>query len=130
MKTSDVVRNFENGSLYTILNKKELTNGEWNPHKKFAGVSLKNLAVSSDSGGRVSCHLVRVEPGCELSLHSHENNLEIHEVISGSGTLKLGGNNYEYRSGSLSVIPDGAEHEVIAGPEGLYILAKFIPALI
>ncbi len=130
MKTSDVANNFENGSLFTILNKKELSEGEWNPHQKFAGVSLKNLAVSSDSGGRVSCHLVRVEPGYKLSLHSHENNMEIHEVISGSGTLKLGGNNYEYKSGSVAVIPEGLEHEIIAGSEGMYILAKFIPAIV
>ncbi len=35
---------------------------------------------------QLSCHLVKINPECEIGDHIHENNLEIHEIIYGSGT--------------------------------------------
>lgn len=101
----------------------------WNPHAKFKGVSMKNLLTGKDTGGRLSCHIVRVEPGCVLDTHAHAGKLEIHEVIGGKGTLLLDGREFEYTEGAMGVIPDGTPHKVVAGEEGLCLLAKFTPAL-
>jgi len=43
----------------------------WNPHPKFAGVSLKHLVMGKDTGGRLSLHHVRLDPGCAIGDHTH-----------------------------------------------------------
>ncbi len=34
-----------------------------------------------------------------------------------------------YEAGVISILPIGMPHEVIAGEDGLYLFAKFMPAL-
>ena len=98
-------------------------------HKSFEGVSLKLLVSGEKTGNALSLHLVRVEPDCALDSHTHPDNLEIHEVISGEGIAEIGTNTGEYRSGTVGVIPQGTVHKVTAGESGLYMLAVFSPAL-
>ena len=42
----------------------------------------------------------------------------------------LENNKYEYAQGTITIIPAGSSHKVVAGEDGLYILAKFTPALL
>ena len=130
MKSVEIIGNFEAGNLFTTSNLKALSTVDWIPHKTFKGVALKHLVLSSDTANEISCHLVRIEPECEIGIHTHENNLEIHEVISGTGSLMLDKIDYEYSPGNISVIPKSVIHKVKAGKDGLYLLAKFIPALV
>jgi quercetin dioxygenase-like cupin family protein len=130
MNTPEIVNNFENGKLFSLENLKSLRNTEWNPHKTFQGVALKHLITSVDTNNEISYHLVRVEPGCEIGLHTHESSMEIHEVISGNGSILLEDREYEYISGNITIIPKNKIHKVTAGKDGLYLLAKFIPALL
>lgn len=116
---------FENGKITTLEKTIESETIAWNNHPTFAGVSLKHLIKGQDTNNQLSCHLVRVEPHC-----IHDGILEIHEVIDGSGTLFLDKSEVTYNIGSLSVIPANTKHKVIAGDDGLYILAKFSPALL
>ena len=121
---------FENGKITTLEKTIESETIAWNNHPTFAGVSLKHLVKGKDTNNQLSCHLVRVEPHCILDTHIHNGILEIHEVIDGSGTLFLDKSEVTYNIGSLSVIPADTKHKVIAGDQGLYILAKFSPALL
>ena len=102
----------------------------WNAHPSFAGVALKHLVTGTDTDGALSCHLVRIDPGCRLASHVHAGQWELHEVVCGSGTAGLDGKDMEYRPGVIAVIPKGAPHEVTAGEEGLCLFAKFFPALV
>ncbi len=43
----------------------------WNPHASFAGVALKHLITGAQTGGRLNCHLVRIDPGCIAGDHCH-----------------------------------------------------------
>jgi len=121
---------FETGNVYGIDFADSSTDNAFIPHKVFPGVSLKHLVRGKMTGNRLSCHLVRVEPGCVLDTHTHPEQAEVHEVICGDGVCELGGRVLEYRPGVVAVIPDGAEHRVTAGADGIYILAKFTPALL
>ncbi|SHN72193.1 cupin domain-containing protein [Desulfovibrio litoralis] len=103
---------------------------EFIPHKNFKGVFLKHLVKGESTENQLSCHLVRIEPFCTLDLHVHENNLEIHEVIAGDGMCKILDNQVEYKIGTIGIIPANVKHSVTAGKDGLYILAKFSPALL
>ncbi len=92
-------------------------------------VSLKHFLTSADSGGVFSYHLVRIAPGCEIGWHAHAQQLETHEVIAGSGVCICAGREMPYESGVIAVLPAGVPHKVSADADGLYLFAKFIPAL-
>lgn len=124
-----IFEKFENGSLF--LNKKTVDLGSiaWSPHAKFEGVALKHLITAKDTNGAFSYHLVRIAPKKKIGLHCHETQLETHEVMAGCGTCNTQGQTLNYQVGNIAVLPAGIEHEVIASDEGLFLFAKFLPAL-
>ncbi len=101
----------------------------WNPHAKFPGVALRHLVIGSDTGGRISLHHVRIDPGCAIGDHTHPGMVEIHEVIAGNGTCTVGTKEIRYVPGKLGVIPADTVHRVVAGDNEMLLLATFSPAL-
>lgn len=115
----------------TFPNRNETIDGlPWNEHPKFRGVFLKHLIGGADTEGKLSCHIVRIDPCCVLQEHVHENQWELHEVIDGDGVLLAYGGKTSYYPGQIAVMPKGTLHEVAAGEGGLVLLAKFFPALL
>ncbi|MBP3234628.1 MAG: cupin domain-containing protein [Eubacterium sp.] len=101
----------------------------WSKHPTFEGVELKNILTSAETGGAYSYHLVRIAPGKSILDHIHDPQLETHEVIAGIGYALNDGAKIQYEPGIISVMPAKVHHEVHAGDEGLYLFAKFMPAL-
>ena len=102
----------------------------WTKHTSFEGVELKHIITSKQTGGQFSFHLVRIAPNKKIGRHIHEAQLETHEVISGSGVCIHGQTEIRYEPGVISIFPIAAPHEVLAGGTGLYLFAKFFPALV
>jgi quercetin dioxygenase-like cupin family protein len=102
----------------------------WNPHASFKGVYLKHLIAGKDTGDRLSLHIVKIEPGCVLDTHLHDGKIEIHEVVAGSGKMYLDGKEMDYSQGKICIIPANTPHKVVAGKEGMYLLATFTPSLL
>lgn len=114
-----------------------LTNGvlsfaeiPWTKHASFEGVELKHIVTSAQTNGEFSYHLVRIAPNMRIGLHVHQDQLETHEVISGKGVCRFDNAEIEYEPGIITILPKAVPHEVNAGSEGLYLFAKFIPALV
>ena len=101
----------------------------WSQHPAFEGVELKHIITAKDTDGKFSYHLVRIAPNKSIGNHIHETQLETHEVIAGSGVCVNGGKEIVYQVGTISILPAGLPHEVNAGADGLYLFAKFMPAL-
>lgn len=101
----------------------------WSKHPAFEGVELKHIITSERTDGQFSYHLVRIAPNKKIGNHIHEKQLETHEVISGTGVCVNDGVELPYEAGIISIFPIGVPHEVIAGDGGLYLFAKFMPAL-
>jgi quercetin dioxygenase-like cupin family protein len=101
----------------------------WSKHPTFEGVELKHILTSAETGGAYSYHLVRIAPGKSILDHIHDPQLETHEVIAGIGYALNDGVKIQYEPGIISVMPAKVHHEVHAGDEGLYLFAKFMPAL-
>ncbi len=101
----------------------------WSKHPTFAGVELKHILTSKETGGAYSFHLVRIAPNKAILDHIHDPQLETHEVIAGSGTCVNDGHEIQYVPGVISIMPSKVHHEVRAGENGLYLFAKFMPAL-
>lgn len=89
----------------------------------------QNLVTAKDTDGKFSYHLVRIAPNYSIGNHTHEVQLETHEVIAGSGKCINASSAISYEPGTISIMSAGVPHEVIAGSEGLYLFAKFMPAL-
>ncbi|PKL69309.1 MAG: cupin [Methanomicrobiales archaeon HGW-Methanomicrobiales-1] len=102
----------------------------WNPHPKFAGVSLKHFVTGKDTGGRLSLHHVRIDPGCTIGDHAHAGQIEIHDVIAGNGTCTLESSVIPYAPGIVGVMPADRVHRINAGDGGLLLLATFSPPLV
>lgn len=115
-----------------FLPDKSVTTGSlpWNPHPKYSGVSLRHLATGSDTGGRMSLHHVRIDPGCSIGEHAHNNQVETHDVLEGTGTCTLEGKKIAYAPGALGVMPADRVHRVDAGEGGILLLATFSPPLV
>ncbi len=101
----------------------------WNNHPTFEGVALKHLITGKDTEGKFSCHVVRINTGCAIGTHIHEGKWELHEVVKGKGYCTLENNKIDYVEGIVTVIPADVAHSVFA-EEQLYLLAKFVPALL
>ena len=120
---------FDNGRLALPERTVDFSSLKWNEHPTFEGVALKHIVTAKDNGGLFSYHLVRIAPDCKIGLHIHETQLETHEVIAGSGICLNNGKTIDYTPGTISIMPAKIEHEVTAGNDGLYLFAKFMPAL-
>jgi len=102
----------------------------WSPHAKFPGVALKHLVTAAETEGRMSCHLVRIDPGCAIGDHVHETQYELHEVIEGAGQAQVADKTIAYVPGVQVMVPEKVNHRIDAGEAPLYLLAKFVPALL
>ncbi len=125
----DTFELFNNGKLILPEKEKGFEEIAWSKHPTFEGVELKHIITAKDTDGKFSYHLVRIAPGCSIGKHIHENQLETHEVIKGNGKCVNAGSAIPYEAGTVSIMQEGVPHEVTADSEGLYLFAKFMPAL-
>ena len=125
----DTFELFENGKLFLPEKETDFSEIEWTKHSTFIGVELKHIITAKNTDGKFSCHLVRIAPDCSIGNHIHETQLEMHEVIKGGGRCVNAGNTIPYKAGTISIMQAGVPHEVHADSEGLYLFAKFMPAL-
>ena len=121
----DIGECFAGGKLITTEGVFDCGEAEWVGHPEYPGVELKTLLAGELAAGRLRALLVRVAPGCALAVHIHENQWEMHEVLTGTGFSTLAGSTGEYTTGTLALIPAGVKHSVQAGENGLMLLAKF-----
>ena len=130
MQNREITACLANGSV--TYSERDDSTGQipWNEHPKFKGVYLKHLVRGADTQGKLSCHLVRMDPNSALEDHIHEDQWELHEVIEGEGKFVLGARETLYYPGRMGIIPKGLTHKVAAGRTGLVLLAKFFPALL
>lgn len=123
-------KEFLSGNVYLTDKIESIDSLKWNAHASFKGVYLKHLFTGNETDRKISMHIVKVEPNCMLDTHVHKNQIEIHQVLSGSGTFILEGKEFDYKPGKISVIPMNTPHKVVAGNDGLYLLATFTSALL
>jgi quercetin dioxygenase-like cupin family protein len=118
------------GTVFSINDEKAVSDLPWNPHATFKGVYLKHVIAGKDTDDKLSYHIVKIEPECVLDTHSHDGKIEIHQIVAGSGKMYLNGKVIDYSQGQICIIPANASHKVVAGKNGMYILATFAPSLL
>jgi len=118
------------GTVFSTNEAKAVADLPWNAHANFKGVFLKHLIVGKDTDDKLSYHIVKIEPECVLDTHLHDGKIEIHQIIAGSGKMYLEGKVIDYSQGQICIIPANTPHKVVAGKDGMYILAIFTPSLL
>ncbi|WP_346354048.1 cupin domain-containing protein [Azotosporobacter soli] len=126
----DLVKAIETEAVFDQVEMEKTAGLKWHEHPSFVGVALKHLVTGKKTEGKFSSHLVRVKKGCEIGWHNHAAEWELHEVIKGEGQCRMEKRNIIYKPGVSAVIPAKLVHCVQAGEEDLYLLAKFVPALL
>lgn len=126
---NNLFESFNNGTLKLPTTTVEFTDIPWSKHPTYDGVELKHIITAEETDGQFSYHLVRIASNKSIKNHIHETQLETHEVIAGSGACINDATKILYKAGTISIMPAGIPHEINAGDDGLYLFAKFIPAL-
>lgn len=123
---NNAFKQFDNGKLVIGRQAHDLAAIPWTQHKDFPGVYLKSVVPADKTGGRFSCHMVKIDPRHKIGMHSHMASIELHEVVAGRGKCVNGGVETDYFPGCVAVLDANSQHEVVAGDEGLFLFAKFI----
>ncbi len=107
---------------FTISNRKIAA--EWKPHPKFSGVAMAEIDFEKGNGWR--SFIVKVDALKSISPHIHEDEIEFHFVVSGSGSARRGKETIEYWPGDIYKIPRKIVHEISAGNEGIELFSIFV----
>lgn len=130
MNYQNLFEQFDNAGKLVLPNTEiSFADIPWSKHPTFEGVELKQIVTSEQTGGQFSYYLVRIAPNKKIGNHVHKTQLETHEVIFGNGVCINKDTEIKYEPGIISIFPRNIPHEIFAGNEGLYIFAKFMPAL-
>lgn len=75
-----------------------------------------------------SLHITEWEPGCKIDLHHHPMAMEAMYCMSGTGRVRINGEEHLFTPGSLIVAPPNVEHEIEnTGQEMLRVFCVFSP---
>ena len=87
--------------------------------------------VTSKETDAMSAHHLRIEPGGEFKVHTHERETEIHFVISGHGQAQIGDQWEDIDAGDVALALPGIAH-ALRNPTStpLFILCVFAPPLV
>lgn len=76
------------------------------------------------------CQLVLMSllAGEEIGMEVHEENDQFFRFEAGTGKVIINETEYEVKDGDAVIVPSGANHNVIAGSEGLKLYTIYSPA--
>lgn len=95
------------------------------PHAR----TIKHVVAPWTTGStRLWLGVSEVDPGSSSNPHTHPQQEEIFVVLSGTGTISVGGTSVAVRAGSVVLVAPGEEHQLISsGHEGLRVLSAVAP---
>lgn len=105
----------------------DATSLSWVPHRAFAGVYAQSI-VDAETGTDLEVKLVRVVPGAEIGLHTHEGSAETFYILAGQGLICTEDQAQPCHPGVCVHAKSGVVHGVKNTGEGeLQLLAVFAP---
>jgi mannose-6-phosphate isomerase-like protein (cupin superfamily) len=80
------------------------------------------------SGEHCQLVLMSLLPNEEIGMEVHPDNDQFFRFEKGSGKVIINETEYEVVDGDAVIVPTGANHNVIAGPDGLKLYTIYSPA--
>jgi mannose-6-phosphate isomerase-like protein (cupin superfamily) len=72
--------------------------------------------------------LMALKPNEEIGMEVHADNDQFFRFEKGQGKVVIDGNEYDVSDGFAIVVPAGAQHNVVAGADGLKLYTIYSPA--
>ncbi len=99
------------------------------PHPMFDGVKIAKLA-GKEQNSPAGISMLRIEPGVEIPVHTHDESMDSIFVMSGEGEIFADGNWNSVTEGDYCLAPAGEEHGVKnTGSEVLQLFICHAPPL-
>ena len=99
----------------------------WTPHRVFPGVDAQTI-VDAQTGVDLEVKSIRMAPGAEITLHTHEGSAETFYILSGEGLICTEDQAHPCHSGTCVHARSGVVHGVKNTGQGeLRLLAIFTP---
>jgi quercetin dioxygenase-like cupin family protein len=95
------------------------------PTFELGGNTITSLAAPSRGAHEAALFRIDLPPGGGLPAHHHDH-LDVFTVESGSGTFFIDEEATELAAGDSVVVPTGAVHYLVAGPEGAAIVVTML----
>jgi quercetin dioxygenase-like cupin family protein len=109
------------------MSEKILSTEEYVNHPKEIGVKMKHFFSNADND-RLNNLEVRIDPGCQISQHIHDNSSEFYYVVDGSGDFFINGQWSQVKKGDAMKAPMGEEHGLKnTGHEPFILFSTFSP---
>jgi quercetin dioxygenase-like cupin family protein len=107
---------------------KTIADVSWRPHPVAKGVTIKPLVTKSEDGLNVTCMLVKIPAGVEVSEHIHEEQVDILYPIQGQAEMLVeGAGTFPLKPGIVVRVPKGTKHKIFNVAEELLIYDVFQP---
>ena len=105
----------------------EIAGVPYEPHPTMRGVERRTIMDKSQAK-ELSFHTVRLAPGAEIAVHTHEGQAESFYVISGDGACVMDGEETPFAAGCVGYAPEGVVHGIKnTGTGPLEVLCIFTP---
>jgi mannose-6-phosphate isomerase-like protein (cupin superfamily) len=91
-------------------------------------LSNKNFRKVLYTGEHCQLVLMSLLPGEDIGMEVHPDNDQFFRFEGGMGKVIINGTEYEVKDGDAVVVPSGADHNVIAGDQGLKLYTIYSPA--
>ena len=78
------------------------------------------------AGNEATLAAIELDPGTEVPEHHHTNE-QMGMLIRGALKFTIGGETRDLTPGSTWVIPADVPHDVVAGPDGAFLIELFAP---
>ncbi len=89
-------------------------------------ILARGLVARPLNGERMTMAVVDLDPGAGLPEHHHANE-QMGLVLTGSLTMRIGGEKRELRPGDTYLIPSEVVHDAVTGPDGATVIDVFAP---
>ncbi len=98
---------------------------EEHPTFELGGNSITSYAAPDRGADEAVLFRIDLPPGGGLPRHHHDH-LDVFFVEAGSGTFHLERDEHDLQVGDSAVVPTGAWHHFVAGPEGAAIVVTML----
>ena len=79
------------------------------------------------TGKNLQLVLMTLPGGCDIGAEVHEDRDQFFRIEEGSGRVEIDGVSHDIADDDAVIVPAGARHNVIAGPEGLKLYTIYGP---